>query len=94
MLGIFTNKSWIKESETLYLILISFIYGIFHKSSQFKVSLKTLQRDNIFRRFLNRKWVSLLDKIIKEYLKNKHHLFEKDLNLVPFIRAFPAFTKT
>lgn len=94
MSGISINKSWIKESETLCLCLISFIYGIRHNVFQFKISPKFLQRNTIIHRFFNRDFASLLYTFLKRSVKKKHDFFRKSFNLVPFIRAFPILNKT
>lgn len=94
MSGISINKSWVKESETLYLSLISFIYGIHHSVFQFKISPKFLQRNTIIHRFFNREFASLLSTFLKRYVKKRHSFLRKSFNLVPFIRAFPILNKT
>jgi hypothetical protein len=94
MSGISTNKSWIKESETLYYVLISFVYGLNHKATQFNISFKTLRKESFILRFFDKDFASLIYTLFKEYVRKKHFILKKHYNLVPFIRAFPVFTKT
>ncbi len=96
MSGISINKYWIKESDTLSIFLVSFIYGVYRNVSQLNISLNYLRRDIIIHRFSDREFVPLSYTFLKNCIKKKNDSFEKVFSCTKDgsegIKAFPANT--